>query len=40
VAIVLTAIHSKLIPLETGAYIVVGGETATTMKLWLGNNSR
>jgi phosphate:Na+ symporter len=36
VAIVLTAIHSKLIPLETGAYIVVGGETATTMKLWLG----
>ena len=36
VAIVLTAIHSKLIPLETAAYIVVGGETATTMKLWLG----
>lgn len=36
VAIVLTAIHSKLIPLETGAYIVLGGETATTLKLWLG----
>jgi phosphate:Na+ symporter len=36
VAIVLTAIYSKLIPLETGAYIVLGGETATTMKLWLG----
>lgn len=35
-AIVLTAIHSRLIPLELGVYIVLGGETATTLKLWLG----
>lgn len=35
-AIVLTAIHSRLIPLELGIYIVLGGETATTLKLWLG----
>ena len=35
-AIVLTAIHSRLIPMELGVYIVLGGETATTLKLWLG----
>ncbi len=35
-AIVLTSIHSRLIPLELGVYIVLGGEIATTLKLWLG----
>ncbi|MBU3744607.1 MAG: Na/Pi cotransporter family protein, partial [Sediminibacterium sp.] len=35
-ALVLTAIHSRLIPLELGVYLVLGGETATTLKLWLG----
>jgi phosphate:Na+ symporter len=34
-AIVLTAIHGGILPLEKAVYIVLGGETGTTIKIWL-----
>jgi phosphate:Na+ symporter len=34
-AIVLTAIHSGILPLEKAVYIVLGSETGTTIKIWL-----
>jgi len=35
IAIVLTAIHSGVLPLEKAVYIVLGSETGTTIKIWL-----
>lgn len=34
-AIVLTAIHGGILPIEKAVYIVLGGETGTTIKIWL-----
>jgi phosphate:Na+ symporter len=34
-AIVLTAIHSGILPLDKAVYIVLGSETGTTIKIWL-----
>lgn len=34
-AIVLTAIHSGILPLDKAIYIVLGSETGTTIKIWL-----
>lgn len=34
-AIALTAIHGNLLPLQSAAFLVLGGETATTIKIWL-----